>query len=113
MKNSTILFLHRIFKGIADSTIKVFIPLLILTMTGDIQLCYIYATVSFILTAFFFAFFKNLVKKYPFISLIVSIIPLLAMSFLLMAKLDIWIILSLVLFGALLWGIKFNFWICR
>lgn len=101
MKNSTILFLHRMFKGIADATIKVFIPLLIYKATQNLLLCFVYAAGHHLLTAVFFALLKRFVQRNSLLSIILHFIPIVVAEFLLIGNLNIWIILIVSVLTAL------------
>ena len=100
MKNSTSLFLHRIFKGIADATIKIFIPLLIFQATSNLSFCFIYALVNYASMALFFVILKKFMQKCSIISIIIHIFPIIIAEFLLLSNLNIWIILILAILDA-------------
>ena len=98
---SSHIFIHRIFKGIADSSIKIFIPLLIYQQTQNIFLCFYYGAIEYFLTAIFFSAFKNPIKKNPLIYIIIHIIPIISIGFLLLLKLNYFILAIIALFSAI------------
>ena len=85
---SSNIFIHRIFKGIADSSIKIFIPLLIYKSTQNLMLCFYYGVIEYFLTALFFYCFKKVVRKNPIIFIIIHIFPIIAIEFLLLMNLN-------------------------
>ena len=101
MKSSTHLMIHRLIKSIADSIIKVFMPILIFQQTGDLTLCFVYFLASFALTSLFFFFGRKIVQKAPIIFIIVSIFLIISLNLMLLLKLNIWIILLISLIEAL------------
>ena len=95
MKGSNSLFLHRIFKGIGDSCLKVFIPLLIYQHTANFNLCLLYLCISYFLTSVLFATMKNPIRKAPLLFIILHILPLMATSVLLTLDMTILIVVAL------------------
>lgn len=100
MKNSTYLFIHRVLKGIADATIKIFIPLLILQTTGKLYLSFVFALTNYLFTAFFFIVLKRFIQKYSLFSIIIHVIPIIIGELLLLTNLSLWIILTLAILDA-------------
>mgnify|MGYP004607980779 CR=1 FL=1 len=101
MKGINSLFLHRIFKGIGDSCLKVFIPLLIYKETQDLNLSLLYLCVSFFLTSVLFATMKKLIQKNTLVFIILHILPLIAISVLLTLKLTLLIVIILGILDAI------------
>ncbi len=101
MENSSYLFLHRIFKGIADATIKIFIPLLIYKETGNFMLCFTYCFVDYALTSVFFLVFRKFIQKFSILSIILHVFPIIIAEFVLLSNLNLWIIIALAALDAL------------
>ena len=101
ISNSTYVFMHRVFKGFADALVRAFVPLLIYKQTGDFRLCLIWVILNHLITSILFFSLKNVVKKYPIISIIVHIIPLIASQFILTLNINIYIIIVLALIEAI------------
>ena len=101
MKNSSYLFLHRIFKGIADSTIKIFIPLLIYNATNNLVLSFVYCFVDYALTGILFLCLRKFVQKFSILSIILHIFPIIIAEFVLLANLNLWLIFVLAILDAL------------
>lgn len=101
MKNSTSLFLHRMFKGMADSCIKVFIPILIYQSTQNILQSFLFLIISYFLTAILFILLKNVIQKKPLLFLILHIIPIIIVSILLTCKITTLIIIILAVLDAI------------
>lgn len=100
MKNSSYLFLHRIFKGIADSTIKIFIPLLIYQATGNIVLSFVFCFVDYALTGVLFLCFRKFIQKFSILSIILHIFPIIIAEFVLLFNLNLWLIFALAILDA-------------
>lgn len=84
MKNKTnLIFLHKLLKAIADSIIKIFIPLYILKVTNNIKLSFLYLIVYVASTIIFMLILKTFLQKYGVISIILHCIPIIATQFLL------------------------------
>ena len=75
MSNSTSLLVHRIIKGFADATIKVFIPLLIYKATGDLFLTFLFAFLTYIFESLSYMIFKKVIQKHGVLAIILHIIP--------------------------------------
>ncbi len=101
MKNSSYLFLHRIFKGIADSTIKIFIPLLIYQATGDLVLSFVYCFIDYVFTGAFVLIFRKFIQKFSILSIILHIFPIIIAEFILLANLNLWLIFLLAILDAI------------
>lgn len=100
-QNSTYIFLHRLRKGIADALIKLFVPLLIYKATGDLKLCFLYCTISYVLAGVLFIVLKRFITKYPILSIILHILPLIAMIYLLNCEFTLPIIIIVAIVDAL------------
>ena len=75
-KKSNAIFTHKLLKAIADSIIKLFIPLYILKTTGSVELSLGYLTLySFFVFAFLFIF-KKFIQKYGVLAIILHFIPI-------------------------------------
>lgn len=100
MKGSNSLFLHRIFKGIGDSCLKVFIPLLIYQNTSNFYLCLLYLCINYFVTSILFATMKKPISKAPLLFIILHIFPLMATCLLLTLNLSILIVCALGILDA-------------
>jgi hypothetical protein len=76
LSHSTNLLLHRVFKGIADSTIKVFIPLLIYKSSGSLLLAFLYGIINHFVNFILFFAMKPIIQKKPTLSIILHIAPI-------------------------------------
>ena len=100
MKNSTYILIHKILKGIADSCIKIFIPLLILRDSGSLNLTFLYLIIAYGLTAILFFALKKFIQKFKLLSIIFHIIPIITANLLLVLPLNIWVIIILAVLNA-------------
>ena len=82
-KNSNYIFVHRVFKGIADAILRVFVPLLIYKQTGNLMFSFLWACLDQIFAGIAFAVLRKFIKKYPIISIILHIFPMVLGQFLL------------------------------
>lgn len=78
MKKDNLIFLHKLLKAIADSIIKIFIPLFILKTTDNIYLSIGYLTIYSILTNIILLSFKKIIEKYGIITIILHFIFIVA-----------------------------------
>lgn len=93
MKNSTALALNRLFKSIADSAIKVFIPILIYKSTGNLFYAFLFLALSSFVNAFTYVVLKNFLKKHSVLAVSLHALFIIAMEFLLLLKIDIYIVI--------------------
>ena len=98
---SNALLLHRVLVGLADSAIKIFIPLLIYKQTQNIFLSFLFGIVDFALTALFFGVLKKLIQKQPVLCIGFYVVLIIAVQFLLLVELNIYTILSLAVLSSL------------
>ena len=102
MKNSTALALNRIFKAIADSAIKVFIPILIYKNTGSLAYAFLYLALSSFVNALCYVVLKNFLKKHAALAVSLHALFIIAIEFLLLIKMNIWLVILIsVLEGVL------------
>ena len=82
-KNSNYIFVHRVFKGIADAILRVFVPILIYQQTNNLMLSFLWAVLDQIFAGIAFVVLKKFIKKYPIISIILHVFPMVLGQFLL------------------------------
>lgn len=75
-KKTNNIFFHKIFKAIADSTIKIFIPLYILKATGDLWLSIIYLIAQSLCVLIFMFALKKLLHHHGLLCIILHCIPI-------------------------------------
>lgn len=95
VSHSTNLLLHRVFKGIADSTIKVFIPLLIYKSTGSLLLAFLYGIINHFTNFVLFFTMKPFIQKRPTLSIILHVVPIIIAELILLQKINIFVIIVL------------------
>ncbi len=78
MEKDNLIFIHKLLKAIADSIIKVFIPLYILKMSNDLTLSMIYLTIYSSSVMFFMFTFKKIIEKWGVIAIFLHFIPIIA-----------------------------------
>lgn len=84
MNNKTnLIFLHRLFKALGDSTILVFVPLYILKSTNDITLPFIYLLANSITSLILMLVGRKVIQKYGVIGVLLHFIPTLIAQYLL------------------------------
>lgn len=103
MKNITIfntkdktnlIFLHKLFKALGDSTIKIFIPLFILKNTDTIELSFLYLLTYSMSTLLLMILMRKVIQKYGVICIILHAIPIILTQFILsFFTINIWIVL--------------------
>ena len=93
MKNSTALALNRVFKSIADSAIKVFIPILIYKNTGNLSYAFLYLALSSLVNALAYVVLKNFLKKYSVLAVSLHALFIIIIEFLLLIKMNIWLVI--------------------
>ena len=76
MNNTNRIFLHKLFKAIADSIIKIFIPLYLLKTTGSVEL-----SIAYLIGQSFFTFAlmfltKKLLLKHGLLCMVLHCIPI-------------------------------------
>ncbi len=76
MDNTNRIFLHKVFKAIADSIIKIFIPLYILKTTNNINFSIIYLCVYSFFVFIFQIALKRLYQKHNILCIIIHCIPI-------------------------------------
>lgn len=102
MKNRTnLIFCHKLIKAIADSMVKVFIPLIILKNGGSLWLSMIYLVSYYFLCGIFNVVLKKFLQKYGVIAMILHAVPLIILQFLLTAKISWWLCLIIAVFAAM------------
>ena len=101
ISDSSSLALNRIFKSIADSAIKVFIPILIYKNTGSVFYAFLYLTLSFVFISLLYQAIKNFLKKHAALTITLHAIPIIVMEFLLLIDLNIWLIILIALLEAI------------
>ena len=78
MDNTNRIFLHKVFKAIADSIIKIFIPLYILKATNNIHLSIIYIGIYSLFVFILQISLKKLYQKHNILCIIIHCIPIIA-----------------------------------
>lgn len=102
MNKTSYLLLHRLLKGIADCTIKAFIPILIYKATSNIMLCFMFIIIDYCVTSLCFRVLKKIIQKHTLFCLIISTIPLLTCELmLLILRIDIGLIISIAVLDAI------------
>ncbi len=97
MSNSTSLLIHRLIKGFADATIKVFIPLLIYKATGDLFLTFLFAFLTYAFESLSYLIFKKFIQKHGVLAIILHIVPLVVLEFMLSVKVVLWVIVLMAI----------------
>lgn len=100
ISNSSSLMLHRILVGLADSTIKIFIPLLIYKQTQNVFLAFLFGLIDFFITALLFGILKKIIQKHPILSITLYIGLVISLEFLLLININIFTIMALALLNA-------------
>lgn len=75
-------FFHKTFNGLADSLIKIFIPVLILKETGNLYYALLFMTIRPIFFVIFNILLKKFLSKHPSLSIILHIVPIIIIQFL-------------------------------
>ena len=78
MKKDNLIFIHKLLKAIADSIIKIFIPLFILKTTDNLALAIGYLTIYSVLTNIILLLFKKIIEKYGIITIILHFVFIVA-----------------------------------
>lgn len=95
LEPSTAIFWHKFLKAIADSIIKLFIPLYILKVTNDIRLSISYLSIYSLFVLFFMFILKKFIQKYGVLAIILHFLPIVAtQSILSFCEINIWIIIA-------------------
>lgn len=96
------IFLHRFLYSIASLTIKVFLPIIIYQQTGDIKLAILFAAVQYIFAGLFTVLLKNFLVKKQLISILISILPLIAIQVILsFVTINLLLVILLALFAGI------------
>lgn len=91
---SNAIFIHKVLKAIADSTIKLFIPLYILKVTGSAVLSFAYLSIYSLFVFLFLFIFKKFIQKYGVLAIILHFIPIIITEFIFsFCEINIWIII--------------------
>ena len=77
-KKTNNIFFHKIFKAIADSTIKIFIPLYILKITNNLYLSILFLVTQSLCVLLSMFLFKKLLQKHGLLCIILHCIPIIA-----------------------------------
>ena len=99
-ENSDLLFIHRIFKGIASSAIELFIPLIIYNQTHNLVYAFTFSVIKCFLVAFLFLILKKFMRKNAILSVLLSIIPIIIAEFLLNLQINLYLIFILSMLAA-------------
>lgn len=78
MDNTNRIFFHKVFKAIADSIIKIFIPLYILKTTNNISLSIIYISIYSLFVYLLQIILKRFYQKHNILCIILHCIPIIA-----------------------------------
>lgn len=111
MNKTNLIFLHKTIKAIADSIIKVFVPLLILKSSGSMALVILYLCLYNPLCVLLNLALKKFLQKYGVVAIILHFLPMIAVQFLLNAKIT-WLIcivlVVLMAFAQVLYSVPIN-----
>ena len=80
---ANLIFLHKLFKALGDSTIKIFIPLFILKNTNDLRLSFLYLLTYSVSTLLLMILLKKMIQKFGVICIILHAIPIIITQFIL------------------------------
>ena len=80
---ANLIFLHKLFKALGDSTIKIFIPLFILKNTNEIGLSFLYLLTYSASTFLLMFLLKKMIQKFGVICIILHVIPIIITQFIL------------------------------
>ena len=80
---ANLIFLHKLFKALADSTIKIFIPLFILKNTNEIGLSFLYLLTYSASTLLLMILMKKVIQKFGVICIILHASPIIITQFIL------------------------------
>lgn len=111
MNKTNLIFLHKTIKAIADSIIKVFVPLLILKSSGSMALVILYLCLYNPLCVLLNLALKKFLQKYGIVAIILHFLPMIAVQFLLNAKITwlICIVLAVLMaFAQVLYSVPIN-----
>ena len=106
MKNSTALALNRTFKSIADSTIKVFVPILIYKNTGSLVYAFLFMALSSFVNSLTYTLLKRFLKKHSALAISIHPIFIIAIELLLLTNMNI----SIVIVVGILEGVQTAFY---
>lgn len=105
MKNfirNNALFLHKSLNGLADSLIKIFIPIIVLKITGNIYFVLLFMILRPVFFVIFNILFQKFLRKYPTLSICIHIIPIIAIQFIIFfVTINIYYIIFLAILMAL------------
>ena len=103
MNNKTnLIFVHKFLKAIADSLIRIFIPLYILKVSGDLSLAFLYLAIHSAFVIVLNVSLKKFLQKYGVLGIILHFIPIIATEAILaFGQIDLVSIIPCALFTAL------------
>lgn len=95
---SNLIFLHKLIMALADSLLKVFIPLIVLKSSGNLMFVMLYLNCYYAICTVLNLVLKKFLQKYGVIAIILHTIPIIALQFMLTANITWWwcILLALV-----------------
>ncbi len=93
MENSTALALNRTFKSIADSAIKVFVPILIYKNTGSLVYAFLFMALSSFVNSLTYTMLKSFLKKHSALAVSIHSIFIIAIELLLLTKMNVGIVI--------------------
>ncbi len=94
MKKNNLIFTHKVLKAIADSIIKIFIPLYILKQTNELWLALGYLAIYSTFVILGNLCFKKLIQKFGVVAIMLHFIPIIATeAILLFCELNIFTLL--------------------
>lgn len=102
-KNSTLLFWHRLLRGIANSAIELFIPLIIYTKTNNIYFALLFSLAQAVFATLGFLFGRKGIRKFPVFFIILSLVPTVVSYFLLNVEINLFMVLLLGALGGVSW----------
>lgn len=102
ISKDNLIFLHKFLKAIADSIIKIFIPLYILKETGNLTFALTYLIAFNFFTIIFMLILKKVIQKYGIITIILHFLPIIiAEALLSLLNINIWLVLGAAVLMAL------------
>lgn len=111
MNKTNLIFLHKTIKAIADSIIKVFVPLLILKASGSMALVILYLCLYNPLCVMLNIMLRKFLQKYGIVAIILHFLPMIAVQFLLNLEIT-WLICVLLAvmmaFAQVLYSVPIN-----
>lgn len=110
--NNHAVFIHKALNGLADSLIKIFIPIIILMQTQNIALAFLFMILRPLLFVVFNNLLKTFLKRNATISIVLHILPVIAVQFIIFfVPLTLWwivLISFLMAIFSVFYSVPFN-----